>query len=146
MRTHVMDTEEDDELLASMKDALASGSAERKEVDAALKEMRGQFAVIYHFEVHKGREQEFEQAWKQVTELIYIHEGSFGSRLHRAEGQLYVAYALWPDKVTWENSGANLPPTSAPLRQTMRDCCASISTVHTLDVVEDLLKDALFGK
>jgi len=38
---HVMETEEDDELLASMKDALASGIAERSEVDAALKEMRG---------------------------------------------------------------------------------------------------------
>jgi len=108
--------------------------------------MNTPFAVIYHFEVLQGREQEFEQAWRAVTELIYTHEGSFGSRLHRAEGQLYVAYALWPDRATWENAGKLLPPSSVPLKKTMRDCCSSIDTVHTLDVVNDLLKDTLFGK
>ena len=107
--------------------------------------MNNHFAVVYHFEVHQGREREFEQAWKQVTEIIYTYEGSYGSRLHRAEGQLYLAYALWPDRTTWENAGAGLPPSSTPIRQTMRDCCSSITTINTLDVVDDLLMDKVFG-
>lgn len=97
------------------------------------------FTPIYHFEVKSGQEKAFEEAWRRVTELLMKHEGALGSRLHRSTDGSYVAYAQWPNRLHWENSGANLPPEAEAWRQQMRVCCESIRTTHELEVVMDLL-------
>ncbi len=98
------------------------------------------FAVIYQFEVKEGRESEFIDAWKELTQLIYEYEGSLGSRLHRQKDSIYLAYAQWPDRETWKNSGNKLPESADKVRKTMKDCCSGIETLYELDCVEDLLK------
>ena len=59
------------------------------------------FAVIYRWRVIPGREAQFEQGWRRGTQKIAEEFGGWGSRLHRGEDGVYVAYAQWPDEATW---------------------------------------------
>ncbi len=97
--------------------------------------------IIYQFKVKEKRNEEFIEAWKEMTELIYKYENSLGSRLHMKDNQTYIAYAQWPDKYTFENSGQNLPEKANQVRQKMRDSCKSVEKLFELDMIEDLLKN-----
>lgn len=99
------------------------------------------FAVIYQFKVKKDKEDDFKNSWKQLTELIYEFEGSLGSRLHKQQEGIYLAYAQWPDKKTWKNSGGNLPDQANDIRLIMKDSCSEIETLFEVDCEEDLLKN-----
>ncbi len=103
------------------------------------------FAVIYSFKVKEGQDEDFKKSWKGLTELIYQYENSLGSRLHKGEGQEYIAYATWPDHKTWDLSGDKLPPEADQWRTLMRETCTEIKTLHKLEMVDDLLKDGTYG-
>jgi len=64
------------------------------------------FAVIYRWRLHPGTERQFQQAWERATPLLMRHRGALGSRLHKAEDGTWIAYALWPSKLAWEQSRA----------------------------------------
>ncbi|MEC3906343.1 antibiotic biosynthesis monooxygenase [Tamlana sp. 2201CG12-4] len=98
------------------------------------------YIVLYSFVVKSNREKEFVQSWKALTELIYKHEGSLGSRLHKEADQHYIAYAQWPDKSKFENSGHNLPDEAEFFRKLMRESCKKIEIVKKLEVVDDKLR------
>tara|TARA_Y100001936_G_scaffold252425_1_gene311997 strand:+ start:2550 stop:2885 length:336 start_codon:yes stop_codon:yes gene_type:complete len=68
------------------------------------------FCIVYRFKVLSGREADFKDAWIRLTEAYKRDRGGLGSRLHQAEDGLWVAYAQWPDKQTWEDSLALGPP------------------------------------
>ena len=102
------------------------------------------FAAIYSFKVKDGKEEDFIKSWRDLTEFIYQYENSFGSRLHKSSDDTYIAYALWPDKNTWENVGNNLPESSINLRQIMKESCLEIKTVYEMEVVDDYLKQQQF--
>jgi hypothetical protein len=57
-------------------------------------------AVIYRWRVKAGHEEQFAAAWERVTRAIRAKCGSYGSRLHRCDDGLWLAYALWPDPTT----------------------------------------------
>jgi heme-degrading monooxygenase HmoA len=97
------------------------------------------FIVIYSFEVRQGMENIFEQNWAGLTELIYRYENSLGSRLHRTKQGKYIAYAQWPDKLSWKKAGDNLPLEAKEKRREMRNACFSIETMYKLNVVNDKL-------
>ena len=97
------------------------------------------FTVVYRFEVRANREMEFIEHWAALTKLIKQFEGGLGSRLHKSDQTIYHAYAQWPDKNTWEKSGDNMPPEATAIRESMRECIISSSTVLEMDVVKDLL-------
>jgi heme-degrading monooxygenase HmoA len=59
------------------------------------------FVVIYRWKLIPGREAEFEEGWKAGTAAIAREFGGWGSRLHRGEDGVVVAYAQWPDRATW---------------------------------------------
>lgn len=99
------------------------------------------FSVIYYFETQPGQSANFEAAWEELTRLIYIYEGSLGSRLHRTAENQYLAYAQWPDRETWAGSGNKLPDSADELRARMRNSCTRIETLHELELVRDLLQD-----
>lgn len=99
------------------------------------------FAVIYQFTVKPKHEKLFIQAWKEMTELIYKHEGSLGSRLHKAAENSYIAYAQWPNQETFDGAGKNLPVHSAEIRNRMSEACYKVQTLHKLSIVEDLLQN-----
>lgn len=104
------------------------------------------FAAIYSFKVKPNQTESFEKAWEDLTRLIYQFEGSLGSRLHKSDALNYIAYAQWPDRNTWENSGKKLPDTANEIRRIMKEACDKIETVYTLDAVTDLLMDKTFSK
>ena len=97
------------------------------------------FCAVYKFEVKEGQSEKFIKGWEGLTKLIYQYEGSLGSRLHLEHRNNYIAYAQWPNKETWKNSGKKLPAEAFTFRELMKDSCVSITTSHELDVVSDLL-------
>ncbi len=103
------------------------------------------FAVIYSFNIIPEKEDQFIHAWHELTRLIYQHENSYGSRLHREEENRYIAYAQWPDKATWKNAGPKLPPEADPFRRQMRDCCQEIKTLYEMELVDDQLAQHPFS-
>ena len=96
------------------------------------------FVAVYRFVVHPGTESAFEAAWRALTDLIYRHQGSLGSRLHRGEDGVYVAYAQWPSREAWAAPSAMGEDADA-VRVAMKACCLEIETVYALDVIDDAL-------
>ncbi len=103
------------------------------------------FVVIYSFKTLPDKESEFVHSWKELTKLIYQFENSFGSRLHKKEEGHYIAYAQWPDRETWANSGNNLPKIAARFRNQMKDACSEMITQHELELMSDLLRNSTIG-
>jgi Antibiotic biosynthesis monooxygenase len=64
------------------------------------------FAVIYRWQLHPGKEEQFRQAWERGTVLLMAKRGVLGSRLHRADCGTWVACAQWRNRKTWEHSRA----------------------------------------
>jgi len=101
--------------------------------------MKTTFSVIYAFHIKEEKEAQFIQAWKELTALIKNHEGGQGSRLHRKNKTEFLAYAQWPDRQTWEHSGAKMPEDAQAHRNVMQEACEKIEALYELEVVEDLL-------
>ncbi len=95
------------------------------------------YVVSYKFEVYPDRNAEFEKAWKEVTHLIYRHNGSMGSRLYRSGENSYFGIAQWPDKETWERSDLATFDTHE-WRKKMRDCCEKIEKADELMLIHNL--------
>ena len=98
------------------------------------------YIVLYAFYIKPNKETDFIKGWKGLTTLIYQHEGSLGSRLHKKEKLNYIAYAQWPSKSKFENSGSNMPKEADSYRNLMKDSCSEIKIIEKLEVIEDLLK------
>ncbi len=98
------------------------------------------FCVVYQFTALPAKEQEFRQAWAELTKIIYEHAGSLGSRLHRDSSGNFIAYAQWPDRESWETASGKLPESAKLVSQRMRENCEEISTIYELDMMDDLLK------
>lgn len=62
------------------------------------------FTVLYRWKLREGREEDFVNAWTEVTEFHLANSGSFGSRLHRGEDGLWYAYAQWPSAEARQNA------------------------------------------
>ncbi|MEZ6023539.1 MAG: antibiotic biosynthesis monooxygenase [Hyphomonadaceae bacterium] len=100
------------------------------------------FVVIYRWRVIPGREAQFEAGWRAGTEAIAAEFGGWGSRLHKAEDQVYIAYAQWPDKATWEKAmESRMRHSDDAARQQYRDAIepGSFETLFAMPVVADLL-------
>lgn len=97
------------------------------------------FSVLYSFSIHPDKKDQFLKAWSSLTQLIIEYEAGLGSRLHEISEKEYIAYAQWPDRETWQNSGGNLPESASKIRADMREACIEIKTVYELKIVKDLL-------
>jgi hypothetical protein len=102
------------------------------------------FAVIYSFKISKEKEIEFIRIRSELTKLIYEFEGSYGSRLHKVDDHLFIAYAQWPDRETWKGSGSKLPEIAAKYNAQLRECCSEIKAEYELKIIEDLLQSDTF--
>lgn len=72
-----------------------------------------EFCVIYRFRVAPDKEDSFVRAWSELTHAIRDQRGGLGSRLHLGEDGVWVAYAQWPDRETWERSRSLETPAPA---------------------------------
>lgn len=102
------------------------------------------YVVLYSFQVKFNQEAPFIEGWQGLTELIYKYEGSLGSRLHKNKRLEYLAYAQWPSKHIFDNSGENLPEKANGFRDLMRSSCHKIEIINQTEVVKDLLADKLY--
>ncbi|WP_421803028.1 antibiotic biosynthesis monooxygenase family protein [Flagellimonas sp.] len=96
-------------------------------------------AVIYRFDVIPGREKDFEKTWQLATETFIAHAGGLGSRLHKNEAGSYIAYAQWPDKISWESARQKLPKSAIKNLQRMNTYCEEITVLFNMEVKNDLL-------
>jgi catechol 2,3-dioxygenase-like lactoylglutathione lyase family enzyme len=63
------------------------------------------FAVIYRWRLEPNLVDDFCLAWEEMTHLIRAYRGGLGSRLHRLADGSYLAYAQWPSRRAWLESG-----------------------------------------
>ena len=94
------------------------------------------FAVIYRFKVKKDHENKFEKSWEAMTyEFRNVH-GGLGSCLHKSENGEYVAYARWPNRLTWERK-KEIRNTKA--MASMKNSIEKSYPAIPIDVCNDLL-------
>ncbi len=97
------------------------------------------YAIIYRFDVRQGQEAQFETSWQLVTHAFMKHAGGLGSRLHKNETGSYIAYAQWPDKISWESARQKLPKTALKIQERMNTYCEEITVLFHMEVKNDLL-------
>ncbi|REE08432.1 antibiotic biosynthesis monooxygenase [Winogradskyella pacifica] len=97
------------------------------------------YIVLYAVIIKPNQEDNFIEAWKGLTSLIYKYEGSLGSRLHKKDALNYLAYAQWPDKNTFDTAGGNLPKEANHFRDIMKASCEKFEVLDKFEVIEDLL-------
>jgi heme-degrading monooxygenase HmoA len=95
------------------------------------------FAVIYRWRLKSGMEEQFIDGWERVTRAIQRACGSYGSRLHRCDDGLWLAYACWPDETTQQDCEHG---EIEGLRLMQQAAEALVETVHC-EVVTDLLQE-----
>lgn len=103
------------------------------------------FTIIFSFKIIEGMENDFINAWSELAKLIYKFAGSYGSRLHKSEKQIFIGYAQWTDKESWKNSADKLPEKANEYRIKMRECCSEIKTEYELNIVMDLMNDKQYN-
>jgi hypothetical protein len=100
------------------------------------------FAVIYRWRVVPGLEAQFEEGWRRGTQSIAAEFGGWGSRLHRGDDGVYVAYAQWPDEATWRRAmETRMRHSDEEARRMYREAIVpgSFETLFAMPVVSDLL-------
>ncbi|MEM9415795.1 MAG: antibiotic biosynthesis monooxygenase family protein [Planctomycetota bacterium] len=96
------------------------------------------FAVIYRWRLHRAREEAFIEAWAQVTHAIRDQCGGLGSRLHRGDDGVWLAYAQWPSRAMWDDASLTDPALQRARKQ-MREAIAETLPDIPLSPVADLL-------
>lgn len=59
---------------------------------------RNAFVILYRWEIRSGHAEAFRDSWERLTLLYSQLYGATGGRLHRAEGDLWIAYSEWPSR------------------------------------------------
>lgn len=99
------------------------------------------FAVIYRWRLHPGKEEAFVEAWAAVTRAIREQCGGLGSRLHKTDDGVWLAYAQWPSRAMWDEAALTDPDLQAA-RQQMKDAIAESLPDLPLEPVADLIVQA----
>ncbi len=94
------------------------------------------FSVIYRFKIKEGSENKFQECWAKVTEEFKSLHGGLGSCLHASDDNLFVAYARWPDRASWEKEKIFKDTASV---EGMNDCIEKQFEPILMSVVNDLL-------
>lgn len=103
------------------------------------------FIALYCWKVKEGREKNFLEGWQRLTEEIYQRCGSLGSRLHRAEDGLWIAYAQWPDRQTYD-AARTVPGVDAEARTMFRESIEEAYPDIYMNVTDDLLQAGVFTR
>lgn len=107
------------------------------------------FIAVYRWRMKPGMEERFRDGWRRVTDSIYHHHGSLGSRLHREMDGSWVAYAQWPDRKHWEKAQQEGPVGDRGGLEMMRDSVENPDhlerPVLRMVVAEDLLQAAPYA-
>ena len=100
------------------------------------------FCVVYQWKVKAGKEEQFRQTWRTITEAIFKQHGTYGSRLHESDKGTWIAYAQWPNQESWQHVAETLGVDLARERQS--ECLLeAVEVLFTLNVTDDLFKPAM---
>ena len=96
------------------------------------------FCLIYRFVVKLGREEQFCRNWRQITEYLVQHAGSFGSRLHASAmpGE-FIAYAQWPTRDCWQKGLALADNELDTYVRAIREACTTTEVLYEMDLVDE---------
>lgn len=90
--------------------------------------------------MNPDREADFREAWSRLTREIYTSQSSLGSRLHRREDGIFVAYAQWPNRDVWERSReVPFAPDGESWHRTLQECAVRILPDAHMTVIDDQL-------
>ena len=95
------------------------------------------FAVIYRWRVIPEKEQQFIEAWTEITKYYVTTVGSLGSRLHRGSNGLFYAYAQWKTAENRTEAFQNAPKFEAGPK--LRESIIEMLPEIRLEPVSDLL-------
>ena len=62
------------------------------------------FIILYSWKIKSDKEQQFIDAWAEITEYFRLEFNSLGSRLHRGNDGNFYAYAQWASEEARENA------------------------------------------
>lgn len=96
------------------------------------------FGVAYRWRVPPDREQQFVEAWTELTKIIRDEHGGLGSRLHRGSDGTWFAYAQWPSEDDWKRPKA-VSERMLALRKTLSDASEELFPEWAGAVCVDLL-------
>ena len=97
------------------------------------------FVVLYRWRLKAGKEQQFRDAWTQITQSL-LARGSQGSRLHQADDGLWYSYAQWPSASARSDAFA-LPLGQVEASAAMEDAIEERFPEVVLKVVADFIVD-----
>lgn len=98
------------------------------------------YVILYRWRIRPGLEEEFVEAWTEVTRYYAEHRGSLGSRLHRGGDGIWYAYAQWPSAEHRERAFREVP--ALPARERMTRAIAESFPETELRIEADLLGPA----
>ena len=96
------------------------------------------FSVLYRWRLHPGKEEQFVQAWTQISYSLLHERGSLGSRLHRGDDNIWYSYAQWPSEEK-RRLAFSIPAVDAEASIKMRDAIADNFPEVVLKSVSDLM-------
>lgn len=95
------------------------------------------FVAFYSWHIKEGLEQQFIDAWSEVTAYYVEHFDSLGSRLHRGNDGLFYGYAQWKSAEQREN--AFQITTESEAGKLMSEAIAESLPEIILELVSDFL-------
>ena len=85
------------------------------------------YTVLYQWDVHQDKHDDFISGWEAVTDHYLAKHNSLGSKLHQISDNRFMAFAQWPSKES-RDSAFNL--NDAP-HQAVEKMKNSILTSHS---------------
>lgn len=95
------------------------------------------FIVLYRWKIKPELEQQFIEAWSEVTAYYRENHDSLGSRLHRGSDGLFYGYAQW--KSADDRQKAFSSPANLEAGAKMREAVAESFPEIVLENVSDYL-------
>jgi heme-degrading monooxygenase HmoA len=95
------------------------------------------FIVLYRWRIKPGKEEQFIEAWSEITALYREKFGSMGSRLHRGDDRLFYAYAQWRSDADRREAFKNAPKSESG--EKMRDAIEEGFPEIRLEILSDFL-------
>jgi hypothetical protein len=95
------------------------------------------FIALYRWRIKSGMEQQFIDAWSEVTAYIQENFDSLGSRLHKSDDGLFYGYAQWKSAEQRADAFAAMPELEA--RRRMRETIEESLPEIVLENLSDYL-------
>ena len=80
------------------------------------------------------------EGWSRLTEAIRESRGGLGSRLHKSEDGWWIAYALWPDRQTWQSAQTDYESPDMEASKLMTEAIEDRLAPIPLEPIIDLLE------